>query len=668
MAQAQKPTGGRKPGQFGTTELRLGRATGVGEFFDVLEDATAKRMERMLRGYGHAIVSSALSPLPTFAQASIYDAITDPFGGGRDQELASPSMGERDSAAPTAERVENLDKLYNVPLPVVSREGLMDEDPFSGRTSTAQRVATAIGVEGAVLPLWQSNLEKLFRVPLLVTEKKDTLKLVETEREEEPEKVDDDEEDKFSMKEFFGGIFGGIVDIGAFLLKGLGTLAIGSLKFLGGVGIMGLMASLLFNKEIVDQFVLEWDKEAKKLGAKTEWGARIAKFLGSGSDNGVSFEKAAIAGLKGGGIGAITGLFFGGLPGALVGFLLGSAFMGIGAALGEAKITLGTNFLATWLEKTWEAARMEWEDAKQVQLNAELKELKDRIKSGNLNEKSLILIQMQIKAKEKELLESRMEHANQWQELVNDEYKNKGEGIKIQKEAQNRLREFKTAMYKTQKEIEKLTKAGTIDDKGTFLGIPMIDTNRENLMQDLRSNLIDNFNPGDVAGRQALDLMEKYGIIDAGMNIVDTKLLSDHVYRKNVFEALNDVLQESITKDEEWMRGSGEGAKKFRDALKNLREVQEDAETSNAVLDTTGQQTEVVEKTIDWTKTLDNQFFDSGNWTPAGGISGGDVIPIVNNNNDGSVHNRSSQQIVINYTSPFSTDNLMNPQPMSGHS
>ena len=50
MAQAQKPTGGRKPGQFGTTELRLGRATGVGEFFDVLEDATAKRMERMLRG------------------------------------------------------------------------------------------------------------------------------------------------------------------------------------------------------------------------------------------------------------------------------------------------------------------------------------------------------------------------------------------------------------------------------------------------------------------------------------------------------------------------------------------------------------------------------------------------------------------------------------------
>ena len=37
MAQAPKPTGGRRPGQFGTTELRLGRASGIGEYYDVLE-------------------------------------------------------------------------------------------------------------------------------------------------------------------------------------------------------------------------------------------------------------------------------------------------------------------------------------------------------------------------------------------------------------------------------------------------------------------------------------------------------------------------------------------------------------------------------------------------------------------------------------------------------
>jgi hypothetical protein len=124
-------------------------------------------------------------------------------------------------------------------------------------------------------------------------------------------------------------------------------------------------------------------------------------------------------------------------------------------------------------------------------------------------------------------------------------------------------------------------------------------------------------------------------------------------------------LKEQISKLEESRRGTGDLGKNHRELQKEKKLLKE---TSNAVLDTTGQQTEVVEKTIDWTKTLDNQFFDSGNWTPAGGISGGDVIPIVNNNNDGSVHNRSSQQIVINYTSPFSTDNLMNPQPMSGHS
>jgi len=633
MAQAPKPSGGRKPGQFGTTELRLGRATGIGEFFDVLEDATAKRMERMLRGYGHAIVSSALSPLPTFAQASIYDAITDPFGGGRDTAQEPTRI---------AERGPNLDKLYNVPLPVITQEG--------EEHGTAQKVATAIGIGGTRVPLWQSNLEKLFKVPLLITEKKDTLKLIETEREEGPEKVDDDDKSKFSMKDFFGGLFGGIVDIGAWILKGLGTVAIAALKFAGGIGIMGLVASLLFNKEIVDLFVLEWGKESKKMGANTEWGAMISRLLGGGTENGASFLEAAKKGLAGGAIGAVGGLVFGGLPGALVGFILGSAFMGLGAALGEAKITMGTNFLATWLEKTWEAARMEWEDEKQVQLNTELKELRDRIKSGKETEGSLILIQMQIKAKEKELLESRMEHAKQWQEMVDDEYRNKGEGIKIQKEAQNRLREFNTELFETHEEIEKLTKARTIDDKGTFLGIPGVDTNRENLMQDLRSNLIDNFNPGDVAGRQALDLLEKYGIIDDGMNIVDPRLLTDHVYRKDVFEALNNVIQESINKDEEWRTGSGAGAKAFRESMKNLRGVQSDVLINDAA---NTNRSEKLVSTIDLEKTLSKNL-----WTGENGPAGGSGVVSIGPTVDNSSHqtDNTSIQNFISHTSNFATD------------
>ena len=638
MAAAPKPSGGRKPGQFGTTELRLGRASGIGEFFDVLEDATAKRMERMLRGYGHAIVSSALSPLPTFAQASIYDAITDPFGGGKDSAQESTR---------TAEREPNLDKLYNVPLPVITQEG--------EEHGTAQKVATAIGIGGTRVPLWQSNLEKLFKVPLLITEKKDTLKLIETERESEPEKVDDDEKPKFSMKEFFGGLFGGIIDFGAWVLKGLGTLAIGAMTFLGGVGIMGLVASLLFNKEIVDLFTLEWGKESKKMGANTEWGAMISRLLGGGTENGASFEKAAKRGLAGGAIGAVGGLVFAGLPGALVGFLLGSAFMGLGAALGEAKITMGTNFLATWLEKTWEAARMEWEDAKQVQLNAELKELKNRLNSGKETEESLILIQMQIRAKEAELLESRMEHARQWQEMVDDEYAKKGVGIEIQKESQDRLKEFKTELFEAQEEIESLTRKGKIDKKETYLGIPGIDTYRENIHDDLKDKLISYFQRGDVAGRQALNLMKKYGIINDKWEVVDPKLLTDHVYRKDVFEALNNVIQESINKDEKWRTGSGAGAKAFRESMKNLRKVQSDREKQILLNEAANTNlSENLVKTIDFEKTQSNQYLWTGGNGPAGGGGQVNIGPTV----DASSHQTDNTHIqnFIAHTTEFATD------------
>ena len=646
MAAAPKPSGGRKPGQFGTTELRLGRATGIGEFFDVLEDATAKRMERMLRGYGHAIVSSALSPLPTFAQASIYDAITDPFGGGKDSAQESTR---------TAEREPNLDKLYNVPLPVITQGG--------EEHGTAQKVATAIGIGGTRVPLWQSNLEKLFKVPLLITEKKDTLKLIETERESEPEKVKDEEKSKFSMKEFFGGLFGGIIDIGAWILKGIGTLAIAALRFTGGLGIMGLMASLLFNKEIVDLFRKAWGKESKKMGANTQWGAMIARLFGGGTKNGASFAKAAEAGLKGGAIGAAGGLVFGGLPGALVGFILGSAFFGLGAALGEAKITLGTNFIATWLEKTWEAARMEWEDAKQVGLNAELdilkkraKEVTERIKSGKAVEGELILIQMKIKAKEKELLASRREYAEQYRDLVDNEYKEKISGIRVQKESQKRLKLLQTALSDAQKKIEEATKEGTIDDKATLLGIPMIDTNRKNIMDDLRLHLIKNIGGTDSAGvdasgEVALQLLRDNGILsnDNYMNIVDPQMLSDPAYRDKVFGALDDILQKSIRKDQKWLKGTGEGAKMYREAIKKIRETKDQSpELSNAEHN--------LETTVSWTKTLEDAAGPRGPEPGAG--SAGQMIPIVNNNNDGSVHNNSSYVNNILQPTYFSTDNL----------
>ena len=647
MAAAPKPSGGRKPGQFGTTELRLGRATGIGEFFDVLEDATAKRMERMAKGYLHAITASALSPLPTFAQASIYDAITDPFGGGKDSAQESTR---------TAEREPNLDKLYNVPLPVITQGG--------EEHGTAQKVATAIGIGGTRVPLWQSNLEKLFKVPLLITEKKDTLKLIETERESEPEKVKDEEKSKFSMKEFFGGLFGGIIDIGAWILKGIGTLAIAALRFTGGLGIMGLMASLLFNKEIVDLFRKAWGKESKKMGANTQWGAMIARLFGGGTKNGASFAKAAEAGLKGGAIGAAGGLVFGGLPGALVGFILGSAFFGLGAALGEAKITLGTNFIATWLEKTWEAARMEWEDAKQVGLNAELdilkkraKEVTERIKSGKAVEGELILIQMKIKAKEKELLASRREYAEQYRDLVDNEYKEKISGIRVQKESQKRLKLLQTALSNAQKKIEEATADNTIDEVGgTIFGSWGKDTKRKNIMDELSLHLIKNIGGTDSAGvdasgEVALQLLRDNGILsnDNYMNIVDPQMLSDPTYRDKVFGALDDILQKSIRKDQKWLKGTGEGAKMYREAIKKIRETKDQSpELSNAEHN--------LETTVSWTKTLDNAAGPLGPEPGAG--AAGQMIPIVNNNNDGSVHNNSSYANYILQPTYFSTDNL----------
>ena len=49
MAAAPKPSGGRKPGQFGTTELRLGRASGIGEFFEQFNQQQMLKIQNFYR-------------------------------------------------------------------------------------------------------------------------------------------------------------------------------------------------------------------------------------------------------------------------------------------------------------------------------------------------------------------------------------------------------------------------------------------------------------------------------------------------------------------------------------------------------------------------------------------------------------------------------------------
>ena len=243
--------------------------------------------------------------------------------------------------------------------------------------------------------------------------------------------------------------------------------------------------------------------------------------------------------------------------------------------------------------------------------------------------------------------------------MFDDAYAKKGIGIEIQKEAQDRLKEFKTELFEAQEEIESLTRKGKIDDKETYLGIPGIDTYRENIHDDLQDKVMSYFQRGDVAGRQALNLMKKYGIINDKWEVADPKLLTDHVYRKDMFEALNNVIQAQIDKDEEWRKGSGAGAKAFREAQKNLKKVIEDKKTSNAVLDSAGKANDVIEKTIDWTKTLENTIrFGMFDTSTMGGGSGGQIIPIVNNHNDASVHNNNASTINVFQPTNFSTENL----------
>ena len=682
MAQAQKPTGGRKPGQFGTTSLRLGRATGIGEFFDVLEDATAKRMERMLKGYGHAIVSSALSPLPTFAQASIYDAITDPFGGRKDQEL-SPSMGETSTAVPTAERVENLDKLYNVPLPVVSREGLMDEDPFSGETSTAQRVATAIGVEGAVLPLWQSNLEKLFKVPLLVTEKKDTLKLVETEREEEPEKVDDDEEDKFSMKEFFGSIFGGMVDIGAFLLKSLGTIAIGALKFTGGVGIMGLLASLIFNKEIVDQFMLNWEKEALKLGSNTEWGARIASFFGSDADNGASFLKAATAAAGGGAVLGITGLLVAGPWGGLIGLIVGGALAGVAAALGKMKLVQITNFISDWWNKSWEEAHANWQITQQKHISAEISKLEKEILNAPKDSIERDMLQSKLDKLKTLSLESEHKEIEAKIETIQDEI----EGYDASIEKKKKMRAYLKDIMMRVREV-------TREDDETASGRPSLipeedRTTQEERLEKFQRYLLGKHVAGNVSvvERDVLKILSDVGLLnyqsgDTAWGLFQTKQpgyeptknLMEGKGILRILEKMNTELQEdAILKTKKDLQTREEKLldrlEKHQDRIEQWerdtgRSVENVSYLDNMDLLKTGQELSIG-LGIENATQLEQGLSKYGAFASAGGIgSGSNSLETIVNNNDASQHTNSSNILQMIQLTDFATDNYGPPQPM----
>ena len=575
MAQAPKPAGGRRPGQFGTTELRLGRASGIGEFYDVLEDATAKRLERTIRGYAHAAVSSAVSPLPAFLQAGIYDAVTHPFRGREDGGASQEDVPQDPSSSITTRGSEGAGGIAN--------DG-----------GTADRVATEIGMEGSRIPVWQSNLEKLFKVPLPVTFRKQALNLLETEREKGPEKVKEEksEEEKESSG-IFGTLLSGLGSIGKFLLgpllKTLGIIGLDAMRFAGGLGIIGLIGSLVFSKEIVDQFRLDFAKEAKNLGANSGWGARVTKFLGGGTENGKSFADAAQLGITGGAVTGLAGLMVGGPWGALIGFLLGTALVGVGAALGEARLTQGTNFITTWWEKTWDSARKEWEKAEQVQLNKQLDQLQKRKESGKVTGFELLKLNKQIRETERLIFQSRLQELKSWQGELDNQYAEAGERIRVSNMMSTKL----TQLSKDISSAKEGEDINMILDKFMDENFGLMNPDDKVIFQDIMKDV--GLSEDSTKDQVTKALAEKYGNLAGPLGTLMSKFGgSDYLVdvfgegpdatKEMTLESLNTVIKyfkAKERKDIEWRKGLGGGALEQHEIDKVRKLLKQDIKDQN---------------------------------------------------------------------------------------
>ena len=316
-----------KPRRIGAQELRLGRAEGLGELAQLFKQQTSQRARMATQGVLTSVVGAATSGAPGFMQASLYNALTsNPF-----RSMASGRAGS---------------------------------------TEQLQRSS------GTATPIWAKNLERLYRDPLPITVVKNKLQSLEASREAKditPIVVEDDEEkSEEKQKGFFGKLFDGFKNLfnfkgglGNFLTKlagGAGLLAAGGLKFAKGIGLAGLLATVLFNDKIITQLTEDFAKEAERLNV-SEIGLRLATFLTEGKEGGL---KEAFAGAgKWGAMGAAAGAMMGGgifsIPGMIVGGLIGSAIGGILGFIGRDQLTDMIRFAETAWNQTWNDARLGWE-------------------------------------------------------------------------------------------------------------------------------------------------------------------------------------------------------------------------------------------------------------------------------------------------------------------
>ena len=317
-----------KPRRIGAQDLRLGRAEGLGELAQLFKQQTSQRARMATQGVLTSVVGAATSGAPGFMQASLYNAFTsNPF-----RSMASGR---------------------------------------AGATEQLQRSS------GTATPVWAKNLERLYKDPLPITVVKNKLQALEMEREAKditPIVVEGDEEkSEDKQKGFFGKLFDGFKNLfnfkgglGNFLTKlagGAGLLAAGGLKFAKGIGLAGLLATVLFNEKIITQLTKDFAKEAEALDI-SQIGLRLSYFLTQGKKGGLeeAFKGAGEFGAAGAAAGAMMGKGIFSIPGAIIGGLLGAAIGGIMGFIGRDQLNDMIKFAETAWNKSWNKARVGWEE------------------------------------------------------------------------------------------------------------------------------------------------------------------------------------------------------------------------------------------------------------------------------------------------------------------
>ena len=336
--------GGSASRGFSSSQLRLGRTESLKEFAQVLQKQTTGRMRQTAEGIGRSAVSAALAPLPGPLQASMYGMLTsNPFGGG-----------------------------------------------VSGDTeSTVEKISD--DVQDLKNPKWATNLMRLYREPLPVKIVEDRLGALEAKRESmiditpTVEKVEEDEKEE--KKGFFGKLFDGFKKLFKFdgglskflttLLGGVGAFALGTLKFAKGLGLAGLLGTILFSDKIIKQLTHDFEKEAEKLDISVT-GLRFVDFVTQGAEGGLleAFKGAGTFGALGAAAGSVYGI-----QGIVVGGLIGAAIGGIVGFIGKNKLVDIVKFAETAYNETWAKAKVGWEKANLRDLEKErtsLEELKQQ--------------------------------------------------------------------------------------------------------------------------------------------------------------------------------------------------------------------------------------------------------------------------------------------------